>query len=79
MGYFQVRYDFRVVNYNRRGFIRLATASVALKVCERTKVPFNFVTSVHCIIGKRATSNNIICVQSNLAYFPCKHCPLMTN
>ena len=25
MGYFQVRYDYRVVNYNRRGFIRLAT------------------------------------------------------
>ena len=25
MGYFQVRYDSRVVNYNRRGFIRLAT------------------------------------------------------
>ena len=25
MGYFQVRYDSRVVNYNPRGFIRLAT------------------------------------------------------
>ena len=25
MGYFQVRYDFRVVNYDRRGFIRLYT------------------------------------------------------
>ena len=25
MGYFQVRYNSRVVNYNRRGFIRLAT------------------------------------------------------
>ena len=25
MGYFQVRYDSRVVNYDRRGFIRLAT------------------------------------------------------
>ena len=25
MGYFQVRYDFRVINYDRRGFIRLAT------------------------------------------------------
>ena len=25
MGYFQVRYDSRVVNYYRRGFIRLAT------------------------------------------------------
>ena len=25
MGYFQVRYDSRVVNYDRGGFIRLAT------------------------------------------------------
>ena len=25
MGYFKVRYDSRVVNYDRRGFIRLAT------------------------------------------------------
>ena len=25
MGYFQVRYDSRAVNYDRRGFIRLAT------------------------------------------------------
>ena len=29
MGYFQVRYDSRVVNYNCRGFIRLATGLVA--------------------------------------------------
>ena len=28
MGYFQVRYDSRVVNYNRRGFIRLATGQL---------------------------------------------------
>ena len=28
MGYFQVRYDSRVVNYERRGFIRLATGGV---------------------------------------------------
>ena len=27
MGYFQVRYDSRVVNYELIGFIRLATAS----------------------------------------------------
>ena len=25
MGYFQVRYDSRVINYDRRGFIRLST------------------------------------------------------
>jgi len=27
MGYFQVRYDSRVVIYDRRGFIRLATGA----------------------------------------------------
>ena len=31
MGYFQVGYDSRVVNYNRRGFIRLATVVNAIK------------------------------------------------
>ena len=30
MGYFQVRYDSRVVNYERRGFIRLATGIVIM-------------------------------------------------
>ena len=30
MGYFPVRYNSRVVNYDRRGFIRLATG---LQVC----------------------------------------------
>ena len=31
MGYFQVRYDSRVVIYDRRGFIRLATACCCLR------------------------------------------------
>ena len=31
MGYFQVRYDSRVINYDRRGFIRLATGLQFLK------------------------------------------------
>ena len=31
MGYFQVRYNSRVVNYDRRGFIRLATEMSSLK------------------------------------------------
>ena len=35
MGYFQVRYDPRVINYNRRGFIRLATESNL----DRNKLP----------------------------------------
>ena len=32
MGYFQVRYDSRVVNYDRRDFIRLAT-DAEIKSC----------------------------------------------
>ena len=32
MGYFQVRYDSRVVNYDRRGFIRLSTEIIHLCV-----------------------------------------------
>ena len=35
MGYFPVRYDSRVVIYDRRGFIRLATGGVGLKSCDR--------------------------------------------
>ena len=34
MGYFQVRYDSRVVNYDRRGFIRLTTDFFAKNVWE---------------------------------------------
>ena len=30
MGYFPVRYDTRVVNYDCRGFIRLATGVISL-------------------------------------------------
>ena len=29
MGYFQVRYDSRVIIYDRRGFIRLATGFIS--------------------------------------------------
>ena len=35
MGYFQVRYNFRVVNYDGRGFIRLATGDGSLESRER--------------------------------------------
>ena len=35
MGYFQVRYAFRVVNYDLRGFIRLATEVVNVNDCPR--------------------------------------------
>ena len=39
MGYFQVRYDSKVVNYDRRGFIRLATG---VKICTFQTLPSIF-------------------------------------
>jgi len=33
MGYFQVRYDSRVVNYDRRGYIILATGPIQHFLC----------------------------------------------
>ena len=41
MGYFQVRYDSRVVNYNRRGFIRLATGCDEYNVTGRMRWIWN--------------------------------------
>ena len=35
MGYFQVRYDSRGVNYDRRGFIRLATGLCSKRICNQ--------------------------------------------
>ena len=35
MGYFPVRYDSRVVNYDHRGFIRLATGAGPIKILKR--------------------------------------------
>ena len=32
MGYFPVKYDSRVVNYERRGFIRLVTDQAVVKL-----------------------------------------------
>ena len=40
MGYFQVRCDSRVVNYNRRGFIRLATGLSAQFISNFVNVHF---------------------------------------
>ena len=34
MGYFQVRYDSKVVNYDRKGVIRLATVVNVIKLFE---------------------------------------------
>ena len=38
MGYFQVRYDSRVVNYDHRGFIRLATEDISILQEENTNL-----------------------------------------
>ena len=43
MGYFPVRYDSRVVIYDRRGFIRLATA-----MQEDRKFTISCNATVHC-------------------------------
>ena len=49
MGYFQVRYDSRVVNYDRRGFIRLATGFV-IHICSYyTSVVFVINTLRRCV------------------------------
>ena len=37
MGYFQVRYDSRVINYDCRGFIRLATGR-EIEESKRTEI-----------------------------------------
>ena len=37
MGYFQVRYDSRVVNYDHRGFIRLATGLMVAEEGSRSR------------------------------------------
>ena len=34
MGYFQVRYNSRVVNYDRRGFIRLTTEQLKIAIAK---------------------------------------------
>ena len=39
MGYFPVRYDSRVVNYDHRGFIRLATGLVVMGGDSRSEGP----------------------------------------
>ena len=39
MGYFQVRYDSRVVIYDGRGVIRLATGALVLEVAALSTLP----------------------------------------
>ena len=41
MGYFPVRYDSRVVNYDRRGFIRLATGGGMANIPTLSIVPLS--------------------------------------
>ena len=44
MGYFQVRYDSRVVNYDHRGFIRLVTG-----LAQKSNI-CGMMPRLHCII-----------------------------
>ena len=50
MGYFQVRYDSRVVIYDRRGFIRLATG---VNVINKIKNVTSFNQLIqHSVVGR---------------------------
>ena len=53
MGYFQVRYDSRVLNYACRGFIRLATVLLLAPLISFHFLPFaNLVTNQCDQIGR---------------------------
>ena len=58
MGYFQVRYDSRVVIYNRRGFIRLATGK-RINDISRSHLPSEKVV-VHLQFGFQSTVSDVI-------------------
>ena len=55
MGYFPVRYDSRVVNYDRRGFIILATALLLIDDRSLKK----FCKSFRSEITKKFTKTNL--------------------
>ena len=52
MGYFQVRYNSRVIIYNRRAFIRLATGYRVLMMIMTTAEQL-FVQNRHSFLSKR--------------------------
>ena len=52
MGYFPVRYDSRVVNYDRRGFIRLAT-EIRISNTVIVKIFIESLFTVDCIEKKK--------------------------
>ena len=54
MGYFQVRYDSRVVNYDRRGFIGLATD------VRRSEIKILLCANEAYLVGSRITSKRFI-------------------
>ena len=58
MGYFQVRYDSRVVNYDRRGFIRLTTeitkwCQLLLSRLEMRAFCFHYICTNQCDLMAR--------------------------
>ena len=62
MGYFPVRYDSRVINYDRRGFIRLATVQTGRNLLE--------IGTQWAVLCKQKEKIPIICnTQSSVAVF----------
>ena len=52
MGYFQVRYDSRVVNYDRRGFIILSTGHTRIVgKADCTHEPHLFISVKHHVVS----------------------------
>ena len=60
MGYFQVRYDSSVLNYERRGFIRLATDLGVTTAVDTFKLYFPKVkeAKTFCSIGPTTCRSN---------------------
>ena len=61
MGYFKVRYDSRVVNYDRRGFVRLATGLVVIG-------------GDSCSKGCGFSNSNTIYWMDIFTFISCKNC-----
>ena len=57
MGYFQVRYNSRVVKYDRRGFIRLATGLPAYQI---------IMSGIACLCQKYVLRKKAMSVKVNL-------------
>ena len=54
MGYFHIRYDSRVVNYDRRAFIRLAAGLLFVSVHKNNKI-------FYCLVKSNPVNLEISC------------------